>query len=851
MANSLLKLTVESSEYDAKLKKAAEGIRHLADRAHESAGELTGLEKSEIDFIKALGEMETKSRSAAGKTRELENAFKELTVVYNELNDREKADEGGKALAASLEKLKQRAIDAKSGLNEATQALQGNTQASSTDMKGIEGLTSALGLNITKLAGWGAALGAAQVALDIAKDAFFASESNVDEWGRTVEASTSLYEGFLNAINNGDISGYLNRMNDIVMAAAEAYNELDKLGTMKTIQSPKVSAQQTENERMRMMIQTGRYIAPIDGRKASMSSGTLLSKEQIKALEEKLKNGMQDVVKLIGNEVKQTGKAIDAYYNRIAQENGISLDEFKRGTSSWEEFSKKMEGYESYRKWNAEAMTKYASQGGRGRVNFDKTNPYVEFKKWGNFRVDKMGEDSYNDLVQLIQQRDQQAGQVYSMQSQAYRVINRAEGITLKKLLGNESGKTPQEQAQKAVESALLNYQQAIDKAAMEFQSGAITEADVKKKTLSAQESLYDAYGKAYATYADPKYKTAQDAAAVEILKLGGEVKKSTEAQEAQKKAARELEQAQKKAAEEAKKRAALMESWKTASTGAMESLKKDLLKRQGKTAVGSAEFNDLQANIVDVSNLQTLINTALKNGLIIDPEIPNMLMQQIVGGKDIDNKVWENLQRQLNDRLKEMNLDPLNLNFNTGEVKTGKKSDLMGDSKKVIGGLSQVASGLQQMGVELPKEVQQVIGVIQGVMSVIEGINTVISITQTTALTANTAAMVALTTALWANTGVSAIPFFAHGGIVPHAANGYFVPGNNFSGDTTPILANAGELVLNKSSQNNLASMITEAEGRGRGGNGLARVSGEQIWIALNAYTNRTGRGELVTWKD
>jgi hypothetical protein len=101
MANSILKLKVESDEYDAKLKKAAEGIRHLADAAHKGGGELTGLEKAELDYIKALGDMETKSKTAAGSTRELENAFKELTVIYNNLNDVEKADEGGKALAAS------------------------------------------------------------------------------------------------------------------------------------------------------------------------------------------------------------------------------------------------------------------------------------------------------------------------------------------------------------------------------------------------------------------------------------------------------------------------------------------------------------------------------------------------------------------------------------------------------------------------------------------------------------------------------------------------------------------------------------------------------------------------------
>jgi hypothetical protein len=104
---------------------------------------------------------------------------------------------------------------------------------------------------------------------------------------------------------------------------------------------------------------------------------------------------------------------------------------------------------------------------------------------------------------------------------------------------------------------------------------------------------------------------------------------------------------------------------------------------------------------------------------------------------------------------------------------------------------------------------------------------------------------------AIEAIAGADALIPFARGGIVPHAANGYFVPGNNFSGDVTPIMANAGELILNKSSQNNLASFIQEAEGRGRSGNGLARVSGEQIWIALNAYTKRTGQGEIVTWKD
>ena len=429
MANSILKLKVESSEYDQKLANAAKGIRHLADVAHKGAGELTGLEKSEVDYIKALGDMETKSRTASGQVRELSSTYKELKVIYDQLNEVEKADEGGKALAASLETLKQRAQDAKTQLDSATKSLNDNGQSAQQSGGFLEGLASKFTINIDAIKLFNIGLQAAEGALSVAKDAFFASEATVDEWGRVMDSSKSLYEGFLTALNTGDISGYLGRIDEIVNAARTAYNELDRLGTMKTIQAPKMSAQQTENERMRMMIQTGRYIAPVDGRRASMKDGQLLTPEQIRRIEAQLQNGMKTVVSLVGNEVKQTGKAIDAVYNRQAQELGMSLKEFRKGTSSMAEFDKRMAGYDQYQKWR-EQHTTIDMQSGREIVA--RGNPFEQFAKWGTFRVDGQ---RYNDLVRLIQQRDQQAGQAYSMQSQAYRTMNRAEGVTVSKLM--------------------------------------------------------------------------------------------------------------------------------------------------------------------------------------------------------------------------------------------------------------------------------------------------------------------------------------------------------------------------------------------------------------------------------
>ena len=430
MADSILRLKVESQEYDNKLKQATQGLTRYADECRKVGGTLEVVEKETLDYVRALGQMDTTSRTATGKLAEMKKTFTELSVVYKNMTDEEKNSPFGKALATSLDQLKGRIQESKSQLDDINKSVNGGGGLTGA----LDSLSDKFGMSIQSLAGWGTALAAGKAALDVAKDAFFASEATVDEWGRVMDSSKSLYEGFLTALNTGDISGFLSRIDSIVQAARAAYNELDRLGTMKTIQAPQMSAQQTENERMRMMIQTGRYIAPVDGRRASMQNGQLLTPDQIKRIEQQLQGGMQKVVTLVGNEVAQTGRAIDAVYNRQAQELGMNLKEFRKGTSSMAEFDKRMAGYDQYQKWRAEHTT-IDMQSGRETVA--RGNPFEQFAKWGTFRVDG---DRYNDLVKLIQQRDQQAGSLYGMQSQAYRTMNRAEGVTLRQLMGGGSG---------------------------------------------------------------------------------------------------------------------------------------------------------------------------------------------------------------------------------------------------------------------------------------------------------------------------------------------------------------------------------------------------------------------------
>jgi hypothetical protein len=179
----------------------------------------------------------------------------------------------------------------------------------------------------------------------------------------------------------------------------------------------------------------GRSNAVFNGR--VMQNGDKLTAGQIRAIERQLQGGLQKTTTLIENEVKQSTRAISALYDRQSKELGLSKKEFMAGTSSMAEFDKRIAGYQKYKDWNAKAAAEFAKQGGRGYMHLDSENPYAEYRKWGTFRVDG---ERYNQLVQLLTKRDQQASQAYSMQGQTYRTINRAEGFNVRQLLGGGTG---------------------------------------------------------------------------------------------------------------------------------------------------------------------------------------------------------------------------------------------------------------------------------------------------------------------------------------------------------------------------------------------------------------------------
>lgn len=828
MAESVVKLRLDSSEYDSKIKRAAQNVLEFGQNCQKAGQSVDKADKETLEYVRAIGQMETVSKNARGKIGEMTSAFTELSVQYRHLTDQEKESPFGKALAQSLDQLRQRINDSKSELNDVNRSLQ-DTSSQGEQTGGImEQLASKFTVNVDAIKLFNIGLQAGSVALGVAKDAFFASEATVDEWGRIVDSSRSLYEGFLTSINTGDISGFLTRINQIVSAARAAYDELDRLGTMRTIQAPQISAQQTENDRIRLMIQTGRYIAPTDGRKPTpgMTNGQVLTPAQIKRLEQQLTNGMNNVVKLVGNEVQQTSKAIEAVYRRQGAELGMSVKEFKKGTSSMAEFDKRMAGYDAYKKWDAEAKTRFAQQGGRGFVDFDKTNPYAKYRRWGTFRVDG---DRYNELVQLIQQRDQQAAQSYNMQGQAYRTMNRAEGITLRNIMGGTGGggsrtgrgdgtTTPApppvgsiaEQEAK-VQELTKAWREATDEVGRAGYAGMLEEA---KKVLDQMQ------GKTQEVIPEGSFK--------DLKNQLGDLQKQ-----------REL----------------LTDPIEVAIIDTdIERVKERIDELNGKLKeVANTEPISLEDKIrtsisddkidTDIQTLTNLLRVKIENGLD-DLDINTEGIQQAIFGEGIDipDEYWEDLAEQINAKLKELGIDPIKIDVKTGNITQ--------TAKEVKNGWQSAAQAVQAVGgalqaIEDPSI--KIVGIIGQAIA-----NIALGFAQATAsdsklgvfgwiaaITGGLATMISTIAAIHSATG------YSEGGMI----KGTSYSGDNIMANGGTIGLNAGEIVLNRAQQGNIASQL-------EGGGGLsnlhleAKISAESLRILLNSNSRRRGRGEYVTSK-
>lgn len=118
MAENILRLRVESAEYDNKLKAAANGLTRYIEGCRKAGGTLEIVEKETLKYAKSLGNMETQSRSAVSGLNEMKKAFVDLSVQYRGLTDAEKSSKFGEALSGSLDTLRSRINETKAAMGD-------------------------------------------------------------------------------------------------------------------------------------------------------------------------------------------------------------------------------------------------------------------------------------------------------------------------------------------------------------------------------------------------------------------------------------------------------------------------------------------------------------------------------------------------------------------------------------------------------------------------------------------------------------------------------------------------------------------------------------------------------------
>lgn len=699
MADVITRFKLETTQYESKLRDSSKALAAVSKQAELAGNDFAKFTQSSVAAAQALGNTAVGATNAKDKVKELVDAYNQVAKAYNALTDEQKKSDFGKAMAQSLDQLQGRIKEAK---------------AEMTDTGGVLGqLKDKFTINIDALKLFSVGMNAAKAALDVAKDAFFASEATVDEWGRVMDSSKSLYEGFLTALNTGDISGYLNRINDIVAAARTAYDELDRLGTMKTIQAPQISAQQLENERFRQMINTGRYIAPGDGRQATMKNGQLLTPAQIERINQMLQGGMQKITGLVGNEVKQTNRAIDAVYNRQAKELGISLNEFRKGTSSMVEFEKRVAGAAQLKQW-IRANSIVDERTGITRTPTNIPKELQQYRGWDVFRVDG---SRYADLVNLIKQRDSQVGNMYSLQAQAYKSMNKADRVTGGGPSGGGGGGGNAATVQEMTE--MQKNQKQINDLTQEYVNISGTSTDeVKARQIEIRKEI------ALLQERNNTLKLYQEQAKGKLM--GGNVQTQ-----------------------------------------------------------GLGRLTDYQS--IKFEGIKGFNPSTTQQGI-------------------------DNLTKSLTEQQKAWQL-----------------------SSSAATAFGAALAGIEDPGVKAAGMVMQAIASIA------------LGFAQASA-SASTAGT-GWGWLAWLAAGASAMATtIATIHSLTGYANGGIVGGNSYSGDNVgPVMLDAGELILNRSQQNNVANAIEGAGMQNLHLEGLLR--GENIWIAANRYTKRTGQGEIVTW--
>jgi len=941
MADSILRLKVDSQEYDSKLKRAAQGLDAYVQKCRNIGGTLAIVEEETLKFVQALGGMDTVAKGGTQYIREMSRSITDLTLTYRSLTDEEKESPFGLALAKGIQQLTERAGEARDAMNDVNAAIQnaasdtrvfdqiaGAAGVTVSSFQTLQGAAKLLGIdmgdNVEVIAKLQAAMavtnGLTQIQNSLQKES--AVMQGIDTVQTTAHAAAqallakntkmaAVAGEALNAVSKSNPYVLLASAIAAVISALVIYSKHQKQAAADTKLNEEAlqrAKKATEDYRSTLSSEYAQMMVKFDElKRAWMSiSGEAEKNKWIKDN----KKAFDD----LGISVNNLKSAEDVF----EQNTATVIDGFRRRAEAAAIAANMVELYRQKMDLQQQAVDVYNQK--RVQAYYTVPKEYLDQvrkteglrrddtpNQWGEttynngrfirgkndtgpFTFSKEEADAYNNSLKTtdtqlktIIDEGKKINQTIEQRNQRLMELEKNQAKTTKtdEAISFPAGSLPQltqqlKDLQEAQSQALnprewVEYQQQIEQTQFQIEAFKGQWRDGLQATFTINDSEFmDQLREVEGMIVDEKTMTVTVNTAEaynQFRSLTSDIEGTTVEFKVQPELARGLSI--------------------TTSAG-LNAYITQLKQQINQADLGSDLYNGLTSKLADANMLQNLVKESLSAGLgtalfDIADETGQDFWDRVLSPEGVENADWQAIADAINKKRKELGLDAITIDVNTGDVsssskkKESKESELLDTSKNLVNGLSQVTSGLDQMGMKVSDGTKEFIQTAQGAMSVIEGVKTVAEI-----ITGSTAsslvstgislvqALIANTTALFSNTAATTaaaategadmamdvvkvgamIMMAAHGGVVPRAATGYTVPGTHYSGDVTPVLANAGEVILNRAQQGNLVSQLEETDGTSEGGYARPFVTGQDIFLGINNYLRGAGYGELITTK-
>ena len=811
MADNILRLRVDSQEYDNKIKRAAEGIQQYAQKCREVGGTLEHLDEGVLEFVQALGKMDTVATSTKQQVRELSNALTTLTMTYRGLTDEEKASPFGQELAKGIQQLTERAGQAQDAMADVQASIRNAASDTRTFDQMAQGMSVATA-GFQGLTGAGKLLGI--------------------EMGNDVEIIAKLQAAMAVTNSLTTIQTALQKESALMMgiasiqtkAAAVAQSLLAKNTIAATVAGKAFNIVAKANPIG--MIVTGVGLAAgalslFSGKSKEATEAEKKMAEAAKEAEEAQKQYREEIEKLrASTEAKLYGTFIklQASWEKL-QTTAEKTQWIKDNTSAFNQLGvsiKSISDAEDVLVNNTQAIVEAIQLRARAAVLTRQIEKALEngienpgsgdgFAPEGKYNI---GFGISQNLARELADVETQIDAIMSK----WRKGTGGGGGHTNTTTTTTKEITETQQLQKNIEALTKEYQQLSDvEKVADFNMAAgieLRKAAIRGEIKTNQQRIDEL--KKFADEAQGKNLEVK----VDIVPVNG----SSFTQESISKYVQELQ--------------------------------KQLSTLDMSMGGSSAMANDLYANIVDAQTFGNLLKTSIQHGIDLAAVgiDTTSLWEQITNGDGLEDADWKGFVEKINEQLKKQGIK-LNIDPQTGNISTDKKEKnttskalekFNGDFSKLTGGVSSIVSGIQSMGVEIPKSIQSVMGVLTGISSIMSGI----------------ASMVAVIEVLTATKATPVIGTLLAGGGIIHAAGGTIV-GNSYSGDNLRGIGpggqiyglNADELVLNKFQQQALAGTLENGGLKNITISGALR--GEDIVLSADRWGRRTGKGELLFAKN